>query len=118
MWNYPLSDSFECCLGVRQCDGLSPFLFAVFVNNFENIFVVNGVEGIGVNMFKMFLILYADDIVIFANTSNELQTSLNLLYDYCQRWKLGVCPGKVGRFSNSHKLRLLRSPLTVPSELF
>ena len=62
----------------------------MFVNDIENIFVVNGVEGIDVNMFKMFLILYADDIVIFANSSDELQTSLNLLYDYCQRWKLTV----------------------------
>ena len=74
-----LSDSFECCLGVRQGECLSPFLFAMFVNDNENIFVVNGVEGIDVNMFKMFLILYADDIVIFANSSDELQTSLNLL---------------------------------------
>ena len=49
----------------------------MFVNDIENIFVVNGVEGIDVNMFKIFLILYADDNDIFANTSDELQTSLN-----------------------------------------
>jgi len=78
-----LSDSFECCLGVKQGECLSPFLFAMFVNAIENMFVVNGVKGIDVNMFKMFLILYADDICHFANTSDELQTSLKLLYDYC-----------------------------------
>jgi len=67
-----LCDSFECCLEVRQCECLLPFLFVMFVNDIENIFVVNGVEGIDVNMFKMFLILYAYDIVFFANTSDEL----------------------------------------------
>jgi len=66
--------------------------FSKFVNDIENIFVVNGVEGIhvDVNIFKMFLILHTDDFVIFANTSDELQTSLNLFNDYCQRWKLTV----------------------------
>ena len=35
-------------------------------------------------------ILYADDIVIFANDSSELQSSLDVLLEYCQRWKLKV----------------------------
>ena len=38
----------------------------------------------------MFLILYADDIVIFAESKTELQTSLDLLLKYCNRWKLIV----------------------------
>ena len=37
-------------------------------------------------MFKLFL--YADDIVIFANSKEELQLSLNGLYEYCQRWNV------------------------------
>ena len=41
-------------------------------------------------MFKMFLLLYADDISIFANTAEEMQNSLNLLSNYCERWKLKV----------------------------
>jgi len=36
-------------------------------------------------MFKLFLILYADDIVIFANSKEELQLSLDALYEYCQK---------------------------------
>ena len=39
---------------------------------------------------KVCLILCADDIVVFANSSSELQKSLDLLFDYCQRWKLVV----------------------------
>ena len=41
-------------------------------------------------MFKMFLLLYADDIVIFANSAEELQHSLDSLGDYCRKWKLKV----------------------------
>ena len=47
-------------------------------------------DGLNVNMFKMFLLLYADDIIIFANTSEEKQNSLNLWSNYCERWKLKV----------------------------
>ena len=36
------------------------------------------------------MLLYADDIVIFASTADELQHGLNLLSDYCLRWKLKV----------------------------
>ena len=52
-------------------------------------------------MFKMFFvwILYADDIVIFANSKEELQLSLNALYEYCQRWKMIVNINKTGRLT-------------------
>jgi len=32
-------------------------------------------------MFKLFLILHADDIVIFANSKEELQPRLDALYE-------------------------------------
>jgi len=41
-------------------------------------------------MLKMFLILYADDIVVFAKNSSDLQHNLNILHDYCTKWKLTV----------------------------
>ena len=39
-------------------------------------------------MLKIFLLLYADDIVIFANSAEGLQSGLDLLSVYCKRWKL------------------------------
>ena len=42
----------------------------------------------------MFLLLYADDIVIFSETAEGLQTGLYILHDYCQRWKSTVNPNK------------------------
>ena len=54
---------------------MSPFLFSMFLNDIEEEFIHKGLHGIDVNMFKVFLILYADDIVVFANSSSELPKS-------------------------------------------
>ena len=89
-----LSNSFTCQLGVRQGECLSPFLFSMFLNDIEDMFIKNGTNGIDVDMFKIFLILYADDIVIFANNGEELQNNLDMLYDYCNRWRLSVNASK------------------------
>jgi len=47
-----------------------------------------GLSGIEVNFFKIVLILYADDIVVFAESKDELQRSLDVQLEYCNRWKL------------------------------
>jgi len=35
-------------------------------------------------------LLYADDIVLFAESAESLQNYLNILEGYCDRWKLTV----------------------------
>ena len=35
-------------------------------------FILSGVKGLDIDIFKIFMLLYADDIVIFANTADEL----------------------------------------------
>ena len=66
----------------------------MFLNDIEDVFFKNGLNGIDVNMFKIFLLLHADDIILFADSKAELQTSLNVLYEYCQKWKLVVNTNK------------------------
>ena len=83
-------DAFECSLGVRQGESVSPFLFSMFLNDIEDVFMNKGLSGIDVNFFKILLILHADDIVIFAESKDELQQSLDALLEYCNRWKLVV----------------------------
>ena len=65
-------------------------MFSWFLNDIEEQFSHSGVEGLDLGLFKIFMLLYADDIVIFSNTAEELQFGLDLLSDYCGRWKLKV----------------------------
>ena len=43
---------------------------------------------------KLYLLLFADDTVIFAETAAELQSALNAMYLYCETWKLKVNTAK------------------------
>ena len=85
-----VGNEFFCSLGVRQGECLSPLLFALFLNDIEDKFIHSGFEGLDVDMFKLYMLLYADDIVIFAYDAKELQLGLNLLSEYCTSWKLKV----------------------------
>ena len=89
-YNNQLGNNFYCGLGVRQGECLSPLLFSLFLNDIEEHFIQAGMEGIDIITVKMFMLLYADDIVLFGNSAEQLQDSLNLLSNYCKRWKLTV----------------------------
>ena len=43
----------------------------MYLNDLENEFVTKGVDGLDIGMLKLY-VLYADDIVIFANTNDGL----------------------------------------------
>ena len=85
-----LGNEFYCSLGVRQGECLSPLLFSLFLNDIEDQFITSGLDGIDIDMFKIFMLLYADDIVVFADSVEDLQNNLNVLAEYCTRWKLKI----------------------------
>ena len=37
---------------------------------------------------KLFTILYAYDTVLLAGSADELQSELNYIYEYCEKWNL------------------------------
>ena len=88
--NNKLSQEFSCMTGVRQNKCLSPILFAVYVNYLEQELITRGGDGVDTGLLKLFLLLYADDIVIFSESASGLQNGLNILHVYCQKWKLTV----------------------------
>ena len=87
-----LSEDFSCMTGVRQGECLSPILFAMYVNDIEREFITKGADGVDLGFIKLFLLLYADDIVIFSESAVGLQHGLDLLQEYCQRWRVTVNP--------------------------
>lgn len=93
-FNGTVSSSFDCCLGVRQGESLSPFLFSLFINDMESELLNKGVPGVTCDDLKLCMLLYADDSVIFADTRNGLQEGLDFLHDYCQKWRLTVNSAK------------------------
>ena len=97
-------------LGVRQGECLSPFLFAMYLNDLVEEFRLKGSDGIDIGMLKIFLLLYADDIILFAQSSEELQNSLDTLFEYCQHYKLSVNTSKT-------KVMVFRKSDILPRDL-
>ena len=94
LFNGCVSEDITCSLGVRQGECLSPFLFAIYVNDLEETFDEKNHSGVDIGMLKLFLLIYADDIVLFAESALDLQSGLDILKDYCDKWKLIVNTNK------------------------
>ena len=85
---------FDSYAGLKQGDPSSPLLFMLFVNymigninaDLGNIFTLNEM--------KFFLILYADDQVVFAKSPETLQSLLFYIETYCNIWGLKINTAK------------------------
>ena len=103
-----LSDFFISSTGVRQGENLSPILFSIFLNDLV-LYISKEYSGLttltgSVNtllsddtidvFFKLYLLLYADNAVIFAESPEQLQLALDAMLRYCNLWKLSVNTSK------------------------
>ena len=68
--NNCLSDDFACMLGVAQGECISPFLFSMYLNDLEEEFILRGYEGVDIGMLKLYLLLYADDVILWSETAD------------------------------------------------
>ena len=82
------TDCFTIDHDVRQGDSLAPLLFAIFINDLaidmKNLNL--GIE-IAANE-KISILVYADDIVLMADSEDELQKMLDTLNDWTTLWHL------------------------------
>jgi hypothetical protein len=84
------SDFFDVTLGVKQGEPLSPLLFILFVNDISSCIDFNYLNENDLNLLSMYLILFADDIVIFTTGQESLQNQLDNLYVYSEKWGLKI----------------------------
>ena len=98
-----ISGLFACNVGVRQGENLSPLLFAMFLNDFETSLSskYNGLTTINelskilgtedIEFFiNMYVLLYADDTLVMAESPTELQLALDEVGVYCNNWGLSI----------------------------
>ena len=62
----------------------------MFINDIEQNLQENLNDGISIEQLQLYLLLFADDAVIFSETREGLQNHLNNLESYCQKWNLTV----------------------------
>jgi len=81
-----LSEPFECTQGVKQGCVLSPVLFSLYINDLPG-YLPGGVI-IGDN--KINILMYADDLVLLADSQADLQLMIDAFSSYCCTWGLEV----------------------------
>ena len=109
--------------GLRQGCILSPLLFILFINDIKDyLSQINGHEMFIGNV-SISHLLFADDLVIFSQSTVGLQRYLNTLDQYCKTFKLNINLSKTfivvyrrgGKPAKSEKWHINKVPIkTVP----
>ena len=84
---------FELQAGVRQGCVMSPILFSLFINGLARELKEQG-QGVDIGGRRVQMLLYADDIVLLAETPGDLQRMLQVVSEYSQKWRFRVNPKK------------------------
>ena len=97
------SECFPCHIGVRQGENLSPLMFSIYLADLNNFLAskctgldyLNNIQEEPLNdelttFFKLYLLMYAADTVLLAESPEDLQTSLNTMKDYCSMFDLEI----------------------------
>ena len=75
--------------GVHQGNPISPLLFNIFINDLFD--KLKSTQDISLDDTQTFnILMYADDLIILSTSKENLQTNLNLLNEYCNKWKLEI----------------------------
>ena len=85
--NGMLTDWFPVSSGVRQGDSSSPTIFAFFINNL--ICGLNDLnKGVAFGENKLCCLAYADDVLLLAESENDMQDLLTFVNEWSIKWRL------------------------------
>uniref|UniRef100_A0A3B4AI39 Reverse transcriptase domain-containing protein n=1 Tax=Periophthalmus magnuspinnatus TaxID=409849 RepID=A0A3B4AI39_9GOBI len=77
---------FPIPTGVKQGDVLSPNLFSLFINDLA-LEIKQLDTGVHTDSVAAGVLLYADDVAHLTETEEDLQSVLNILQQWCCRWR-------------------------------
>ena len=89
-YNSSYSEFFSLNNGLKQGDPSSPLLFMFFVNDIVDNINSDLEHIFTLKVLKLFLIMYADDQVVFAKSPETLQSILHDIETYCTIWGLKI----------------------------
>ncbi len=102
--NGVLTDWFESTMGTKQGDNLSPNCFSLYLNPLLTELKLSGL-GVQIDNNLISVLAYADDLVLVAESEADLQRLINILQNWCFKWRLcvNVDKTKVMHFRNKNK---------------
>ena len=77
-----VSEFFDVTIGLKQGEPLSPLMFILFINDITNSITIDNLSEKDLELLSMYLILFADDIVLFTTDPISLQHQLDNIYEY------------------------------------
>jgi hypothetical protein len=84
------TEYFKSQVGIRQGDNLSPNLFKIILNDLPYTLEESEVDPVSLNGNHITCLMYADDLVLFSESAEGLQNSINKTVNYCYEHGLEV----------------------------
>ena len=86
MINGWVSDFFDISLGVKQGCLLSPLLFDIFIDGLVDE-IKRSSKGVKYGDTMIGILLFADDVVLIAESREDLEVLMKVVWEYSQKWK-------------------------------
>ena len=105
-WNSVLGKCFKVLCGVRQGGVLSPYLFALYIDD-----IIDDLRKSGFGIYIG--LIFVDDILLVSGSCTGLQQMVNDCVQYGKLWDISFNPAKShyitfgGSFSSFTRIRLL-----------